>query len=100
MGSQSFTLHPIFHVSRTGNSFTWLQGYKAIGNEAMWDCGHVATRLGSRLWSCCVCYRCVARPLTRLFGDVSDIYKLLTYIPKMFLNPSLGARLKFMYHNR
>lgn len=63
--------------------------------EATWDCGHVATWLrtlaveGLR----------VASPLMRLLDDVSEIYKLVAYIPVMFLNPFLEERLQFMRHN-
>ena len=38
-------------------------------------------------------------PFTRLLEDVLKIYKLVTYIPVMFLNPFLEAGLKFIYHN-
>ena len=50
--------------------------------EATWDCGHVATWLGTLA----VERLRVVRPLMRPLDDVLESYKLVTYIPRPVYN--------------
>ena len=75
--------------------FTILELERVVsGYEATWDWGYVGLwSRGCIAWhACCGAAACCAT-------DVSEIYKLVAYIPVMFFNPLLEGRLKFMYHN-